>query len=62
MERILAQSEVDVFRAVEIVKQNRPQLVTDLVMIFFKNEIHLEVLSSSVYAMYQGKCGKYENY
>ncbi|KAM3177609.1 hypothetical protein ACTXT7_004226 [Hymenolepis weldensis] len=30
MERILAQSEVDVFRAVEIVKQNRPQLVTDL--------------------------------
>ncbi|VDL61266.1 unnamed protein product [Hymenolepis diminuta] len=31
MERILAQSEVDVFRAVEIVKQNRPQLVTDLV-------------------------------
>lgn len=31
MERILAQSEVDVFRAVEVVKQNRPQLVNDLV-------------------------------
>uniref|UniRef100_A0A5K3EFV1 protein-tyrosine-phosphatase n=1 Tax=Mesocestoides corti TaxID=53468 RepID=A0A5K3EFV1_MESCO len=31
MERILAQSEVDVFRAVEIVKQNRPQLVPDLI-------------------------------
>ncbi|CDS37616.1 receptor type tyrosine protein phosphatase [Echinococcus multilocularis] len=31
IERILAQSEVDVFRAVEVVKQNRPQLVNDLV-------------------------------
>nr|CDS30382.1 receptor type tyrosine protein phosphatase [Hymenolepis microstoma] len=36
MERILAQSEVDVFRAVEIVKQNRPQLVTDLQRFAFK--------------------------
>ncbi|VDO00199.1 unnamed protein product [Rodentolepis nana] len=38
MERILAQSEVDVFRAVEIVKQNRPQLLNfTICLIFFQN-------------------------
>ncbi len=31
MDRLLAEAEVDVFRTVEVVKQNRPQLVENLV-------------------------------